>query len=138
MYSCIVSIRLKIVLVVLPVLIVAVVLAGMSSQIVATRAVTRIATEFLDFKASELEKYAESQWNLLVQNDVADRPEMVAAAQAGVESFALTIVRSDSEAIIAIGPTAPWLCGHHRSTRHPKRPHACRRSIRPAPGAFSR
>lgn len=102
MYSCIVSIRLKIVLVVLPVLIVAVVLAGMSSQIVATRALTRIATEFLDFKASELEKYAESQWNLLVQNDVADRPEMVAAAQAGVESFALTIVRSDSEAIIAV------------------------------------
>lgn len=102
MYSCIVSIRLKIVLVVLPILIVAVVLVGMSSQIVATRALTRIATEFLDFKASELEKYAESQWNLLVQNDVADRPEMVAAAQAGVESFALTIVRSDSEAIIAI------------------------------------
>lgn len=55
------SIRLKIVLVVLPVLVVAVVLAGMSSQIAATRAVTRIATEFLDFKASELEKYAESQ-----------------------------------------------------------------------------
>ncbi len=96
------SIRLKIVLVVLPILLVAVVLAGMSSQVAATGAVTRIATEFLDFKASELEKYAEGQWNLLVENDVADRPDMVAAAQAGVESFARSIVRSATEAIVAI------------------------------------
>jgi len=101
-YSGGVSIRLKIVLVVLPILLVAVVLAGMSSQIVATRAVTRVATEFLDFKASELEKYAESQWNLLVENNVADRPDMVAAAQAGVESFARSIIRSSTEMIIAV------------------------------------
>jgi len=99
-----VSIRLKIVLVVLPILIVAVVLAGMSSQIAATRAVTRIATEFLDFKASELEKYAESQWNLLVENGVSDRPDMAAAAQAGVESFARAIARSSTELIIAARP----------------------------------
>jgi len=99
-----VSIRLKIVLVVLPVLVVAVVLAGMTSQMIASRAVTRVATEFLDFKASELEKYAESQWNLLVENGVADRPDMVAAARAGVEAFALGIVRSDTEAIVAVGP----------------------------------
>ncbi len=98
------SIRLKIVLVVLPVLVVAVVLAGMTSQMIASRAVTRVATEFLDFKASELEKYAESQWNLLVENGVADRPDMVAAARAGVEAFALGIVRSDTEAIVAVGP----------------------------------
>jgi len=97
-----VSIRLKIVLVVLPILLVAVVLVGMSSQVAATSAVTRIATEFLDFKAYELEKYAEGQWNLLVENDVADRPDMVAAAQAGVESFARSIVRSATEAIVAI------------------------------------
>ncbi len=96
------SIRLKIVLVVLPILVVAVVLAGMSSQIAATRAVTRIATEFLDFKASELEKYAESQWNLLVENGVADRPDMAAAAQAGVESFARAIARSSTELIVAV------------------------------------
>lgn len=96
------SIRLKIVLVVLPVLLVSIALAGLSSQIAASRAVTRVATEFLDFKASQLEKYAESQWNLLVENGVADRPDMVAAAQAGVESFARSLVRSDAELIIAV------------------------------------
>lgn len=94
------SIRVKIVLVVLPILLVAVVLAGMSSYFVAARAVTRVATDFLDFKASELEKYAESQWNLLVENGVADRPDMVAAAKAGVESFAVSILRSPTELIL--------------------------------------
>ncbi len=103
MYSGRVSIRIKIVLVVLPILLVAIVLAGMSSYLVAARAVTRVATEFLDFKASELEKYAESQWNLLVENGVADRPDMVAAAKAGVESFAVSILRSPTELILGIG-----------------------------------
>jgi class 3 adenylate cyclase/HAMP domain-containing protein len=91
-------------LVILPILIVAIVLAGISSYFVAARAVTKVATEFLDFKAFELEKYAEGQWNLLVENQVADRPDMVSAAQAGVESFARTIVRSATEAIIAVSP----------------------------------
>ena len=104
MYSNIVSIRVKIILVVLPVLLVAIVLAGMSSYFVAARAVTRVATDFLDFKSSELEKYAESQWNLLVENDVADRPEMVAAAKAGVQSFALSIIRSGTEVIFSVLP----------------------------------
>ncbi len=104
MYSDIVSIRIKIVLVVLPILLVAIVLAGMSSYFVAARAVTRVATDFLDFKASELEKYAESQWNLLVENGVADRPDMVAAAKAGVESFAVSILRSPTELILGFGP----------------------------------
>jgi len=99
-----VSIRVKIILVVLPILIVAIVLAGMSSYFVAARSVTRVATDFLDFKASELEKYAESQWNLLVENGVADRPDMVAAAKAGVESFAISIIRSNTELILGILP----------------------------------
>ena len=103
MYSGSVSIRLKIVLVVLPILLVAIVLAGMSSYFVAARAVTRVATDFLDFKASELEKYSESQWNLLVENGVADRPDMVAAAKAGVESFAVSILRSRTELILGFG-----------------------------------
>ncbi|HSV56069.1 MAG TPA: hypothetical protein VLH39_03055, partial [Magnetospirillaceae bacterium] len=97
------SIRVKIVLVVLPILFVAVVLAGMSSYFVAARAVTRVATDFLNFKAFELEKFAESQWNLLVENGVADRPDMVAAARAAVEAFSVSILRSWTELIVAIG-----------------------------------
>lgn len=95
------SIRAKIVMVVLPIMVVTIVLTGAASYFVASTGVTRIAREFLDFKSSELQKYADSQWNLLVSNNLTDRPEMVQASQAGVETFAASIIRSPTEVIIA-------------------------------------
>jgi len=96
------SIRLKIILIVLPLIVASIVLAGMSSYFVAAQSVTRVATEFLSFKASELEKYAEGQWNLLADNGLVGKPDMEAAARAAVESFARSILRSPTEAIVAL------------------------------------
>jgi adenylate cyclase len=96
------SIRLKIVLVVLPLIIVTLVLTGASSFFAATTGITRVAKEFLSFKAYELEKYAESQWALLVENNFTGRPEMVKATEGGVETFARSIVRSRTELILAV------------------------------------
>lgn len=96
------SIRLKIIFVVLPLIVSAVVLAGLTSYFVAASSVTRVATQFLSFKASELEKYAEGQWSLLADNGYAGRPDMEAAARAAVESFALSILRSPTESIAAL------------------------------------
>jgi class 3 adenylate cyclase/HAMP domain-containing protein len=99
------SIRIKIILVVMPLIMAAVVLAGMSSYFVAASAVTKIATESLAFKASELENYANGQWNLLVENGFVGRADMTAAAEAAVESFARSILRSETEAIVALDPS---------------------------------
>ncbi|MCX7025749.1 MAG: adenylate/guanylate cyclase domain-containing protein [Spirochaetes bacterium] len=95
------SIRIKLILVVLPIIIIAVVLAGMSSYFIASGAVNRVTTELLSFKSLELEKYAESQWNLLVESGMTDRPDMVEAASRGVESFGRTIVTSETEVVFA-------------------------------------
>jgi len=95
-------IRGKIILIVLPLLVAAVVLSGMSSYFVAASSMTEVATELLQFKASELQKYADGQWQLLVQNGVAGREDMVAAAQAAVGAFAGSILRSPTEEILAI------------------------------------
>lgn len=95
-------IRSKIILIVLPLLVASVVLSGMSSYFVAASSMTRVATELLEFKASELRKYADGQWQLLVQNGVAGRADMVAAAEAAVGSFAGSILRSPTEAILAV------------------------------------
>jgi adenylate cyclase len=96
------SIRLKIILIVLPLIVAAVVLAGMTSYFVAASSVTRVATQFLSFKASELEKYADSQYSLLADNGYVGRSDMDAAARAAVESFARTILRSPTESIVAM------------------------------------
>ena len=58
--------------------------------------------ESLGFKAEELRKYADNQWNLLVDNDLEDRQEYVDVAQKAVGSFADTIIRSDTELIFAV------------------------------------
>jgi adenylate cyclase len=97
------SIRLKIVLIVVPLIVATLLLTGISSYFAATSGISRIAKDFLGFKAQELQNQAESQWGLLVSNKLTDRPEMVAATQAAVEGYARTIIRSATELILAVG-----------------------------------
>ena len=98
------SIRIKIVLVVLPLLVVTLVLAGSASYFMASNGITRIAKDFLGFKASELEKYAAGQWLLLVQNDLTEEPEMIEATQVAISSFASGMIRSETELMFALDP----------------------------------
>jgi len=94
-------IRTKIISIVLPLIIVTLTLAGFSAYFASTSGISEIARNFLGFKAEELEKYTENQWKLLVDNNFTDRPDMVAATKAGVEAFAYSIIRSNTELIIA-------------------------------------
>ncbi len=94
-------IRAKIVLVVLPVMVLSILLAGITSFFAATTGITRIASEFLDFKAEELERYAESQWAVLEENELAERPEFVEATRFGIENYAAGLMRSETENVVA-------------------------------------
>jgi adenylate cyclase len=97
------SIRWKIFLIVLPLIVATLGLTGGSSFFSTRNGITRIAKDFLGFKAQELRKQAESQWSLLVQNDLTGRADMVAATKAAVEGYARSIVTSSSELIFAVG-----------------------------------
>jgi adenylate cyclase len=96
------GIRAKIVLVVLPLIVTTLLLTGASSFFSATNAITGVAKEFLGFKAGELEKYASSQWGLLVENNFTESPAMVAAAQAAIQGYAASLARSPTEVIFAL------------------------------------
>ena len=98
------SIRLKIVLVVVPLILATLLLTGVSSYFSATSGITGISRDFLGFKADELRKNAESQWGLLVENNLTARPEMVEATKAAVESYAKSLTRSATELIFAVAP----------------------------------
>jgi class 3 adenylate cyclase/HAMP domain-containing protein len=97
------SIRWKIVLIVVPLILATLLLTGVSSYFSASNGITRVAKDFLGFKAQELQNQAESQWRLLVDNNLTDKPEMVSATQAAVEGYARSIVRSATELIVAVG-----------------------------------
>lgn len=96
------SIRIKFVLIILPLMVVGLVIGGVASFYSASSGITRVAVEFFEFKASELEKYIESQWRLLVDNDLSGRPEMVQALEAGIEVYARSILRSETEIIFVV------------------------------------
>ncbi|MCL2761834.1 MAG: HAMP domain-containing protein [Treponema sp.] len=99
------KIRLKMFLVILPLLIVTLALAQTASYFNALNGVTRLARQLLGFKLGELEKYANNQWSLLVENNYADRPDMVEAAEKAVQMYAQSIILSSTELIFAVDDT---------------------------------
>jgi class 3 adenylate cyclase/HAMP domain-containing protein len=99
------KIRIKILLVVLPLLTIAIVMVGAASYLLASSSVNRLAVEFFDFMSEEVVNYAEGQWNLLVDNKVAGNPFMEGAAKLAVENFCRGILQSDTQGIFALSST---------------------------------
>ncbi len=95
-------IRSKIIFVVLPILFATVVLVGVSSYFSAAYGINRIARDFLGFKVSELQKYADSQYQLLVDNNFTEKPEMVQATKGSIDVFARSLLQSQTEIILTV------------------------------------
>ena len=96
------KIRSKIIMVVLPVVVAALCLAQAASYFSAYNGISRVARQFFRFKAGELEKYTENQWNLLSENDFSGRADMVEAARSAIQLYAAGIILSDTEIILAV------------------------------------
>ena len=99
------KIRLKMFLVILPIVIVTLFLAEAASYYHAVNGVTKLAKQLLGFKLKELEKYVNNQWSLLVENNYAGRKDMVDAAKKALEIYSRTILLSDTENVLAIDET---------------------------------
>jgi adenylate cyclase len=98
-----VSIRLKIILIVLPLVVATLMLTGVSSYFSASNGISQVAREFLAFKSSQLRKHAESQWTLLVENGLTGRSEMVEATREAVAAYAASLATSATELTAAFG-----------------------------------
>ena len=96
------SIRSKIILVVLPLIVTPLLFAGMIATLLARNGITGVATQFLQFKAEQIAVYADGQWELLRENQLQDRPEFRNAAVNAIATFAESVVRSETELIYAI------------------------------------
>lgn len=98
------KIRARLILVVLPILVAALLITGIFASFSARSGMTRLAMSSLGFKSEELEKYMSSQWSLLVDNGFSDKPEYVEVAKTAVLSYAFTLIRSETELIFAVDP----------------------------------
>lgn len=74
------------------------------STTAARAGITTIATDFLQFKATELVRFAQSEQALLSSNGLADSPEFVAAAQRSVANYAEGLLGDSTELIAAFTP----------------------------------
>ncbi|HTP59896.1 MAG TPA: adenylate/guanylate cyclase domain-containing protein [Spirochaetia bacterium] len=95
-------IRSKFISIVLPILVVGTIIGGISAHSIARNAVTRVTVRLMSFKTDQLSQYLESQWRILVENQMSGRQDMIHAAQAGVETYARTLLLSDTELIFAL------------------------------------
>jgi len=96
------SIRSKMVAIVLPLIVAPLLVTGVVSSLAARNGITRIATSFLRFKMDDLLNYAGSQWGLLVENRLSESEEYVTATKSAVASFARSLVRGSTELILAV------------------------------------
>ena len=92
----------RIVSVFVPLFIAPMVFLAFSGVYLARAGITNVATTLLEFKSDELTRYATSQYQLLMDNQLADRPQYVAASKESIASFASGLLRSDTELILAV------------------------------------
>lgn len=97
-----ISINTKIIFFVLPLIITPLIFTAMIASLSARNSVTMVTQEYLQFKMEELRKHAATQWNLLVENDLAENDDFIEAAKHSVESFALSLIRKETELIFAV------------------------------------
>jgi adenylate cyclase len=98
----ILRIRAKFIAIVLPLIVAGICLSGISSAAIARNAITRVAARFMSFKSDQLSNYLQSQWNILIENGLESRRDMLDAAQAGAEAYARTLLLSDTEVVLAL------------------------------------
>jgi class 3 adenylate cyclase len=88
--------------IIVPLVIVAMIILGTSAALAARSGITGVAVEFLGFKAETLERYAREQWDLLVNNNLTGREDLVAVTKQSVMTQAVETIRSASELTFAV------------------------------------
>lgn len=96
------NIRPKIIFVILPLIIAPLVLAAFVSYLSAKSGITAVAANLLQFKSQTLSNYIESQWNLLISNNLEDKTQYRDAAKETISGFAKSLIRSPTELIFAV------------------------------------
>lgn len=99
------SIRSKLLIIFLSILLTSLFVSGVLSVYAARSGLTSVAARLLGFKAEELKKYMDNQWQLLEGNDLVGRPGYVEAYRESMRSFATTLVRTEDELILALAPS---------------------------------
>ncbi len=96
------KIRSKIILVTFPLILMPLILSLIVSTLSARNGITRVATEFLTFKTEVLSHFMDTQWALLVENDLLENEDFLKVSKQAVQSYAQTLISNEEEKIFAL------------------------------------
>ncbi|MFP4563425.1 MAG: HD domain-containing phosphohydrolase [Spirochaetia bacterium] len=96
------SLTLKAMLIFLPLIAASLLVSGYLASFTSQRGMTKLATRFLSYKAEELKKHGDNQWELLVANELDNNPLFLEVSKDTFRVFARTIIRSNTELIFAV------------------------------------
>lgn len=94
--------RFRLNVMILPVVVAVVLLGGVLTSLASRSALTRVANRHLTYKAEQLRDHAYSEWSILEDLGLADRPEYSAAARESFRSYARSLLRTRTELILVV------------------------------------
>ncbi len=97
-----IGLRIKILFLILPILISAIFISNTISRKIFYDSLTCSGQDFALYKATQLEKYASSQWEVLVQNDFFKQKIYRDAAISSISNYISDISNSKEELILAV------------------------------------
>ena len=99
------GLRTKALLLLLPLVIAIVGLSGAFAFLTSRNALTRVASRLMAYKAEQLRDFAYSQWEVIEDLGFAEDDEYRAAAEAAIQSYASSLLRNETELILALSST---------------------------------
>ena len=96
------GLRTKLYLLILPLILVVVLLSGVLSSMTARSVLTPMATRLLAYKAEQLRDFGFSEWETIASLQFEDNRGIIEAAQESFQSYATSLLRTESELIVVI------------------------------------
>ena len=97
-----ISLRLKFLMVILPVLISSLVISSYLSSLIHKKSLIKTGIEFTGYKAEQLTEYSNQQWSFLVNNSLSENSDYLAAVKETVKLYAESMITKDDEIILAV------------------------------------
>lgn len=96
------KLRSRALVLILPIVSAIVIQGGLLTAFTSQNALERLATRLMAYKAEQLRDYAHSQWDVMVELELDEEIDYRKAAEAAIQSYAGSLVRTNSELIFAI------------------------------------
>ena len=99
-----IGLRAKVYLMIVPLVIVVVAVSGTLASLASRTALTGVATRLMAYKAEQLRDYVWSEWEVVTELELDDVPVYRELVEQSTRSFATSLLRSETELIVALGP----------------------------------